>query len=345
MSFRSLAARFFISLSVIPLSMFQAALAQDRSAETFYAGKTITLVLGYPPGGANDTFGRLVVRYLGQFIPGTPRIILQHMPGAGSATAANYIFNAAPRDGTVLGLLVPTIALEERMGVPSVKYKSGEFSWIGRLASAPNITFLWHTSKVKDIKEAFDTESTLAATGSSATNAIYPAVLNRVVGTKFKMVMGYQGSAAAMVAMERGEIEGHSPTLDTLTSLHPDWIEQKRVNIVVQYLLRRHPDMSDVPTAVELARNEQQRQVLEFAVSAGDIGKYIISTPGLANHLKEALRKAFDQMVSDPQFQDEARQQRVGLAPMSGAELEQIVRGVANAAPEVAGQLKSFYPH
>ena len=338
------------SLQVLAVVCVMAATASRAQAqgrdgsETFYAGKTITFILGYPPGGANDAFARLAARFLGQQIPGSPRVVLQHMPGAGSTTAANYLFNAAPRDGTALALLVPTLPLEERMGVATVKYRSAEFSWIGRLASAPNITFMWHASKVKNIDDALSIESTLAATGSSATNAIYPSLLNAVVGAKFRMVMGYQGSGAAMLAMERGEIEGHSPTLDTLTTVHPDWLGQKKVNIVVQYLTARNRELPEVPTALEIATSDIQRSILKLAVSSGDIGKYVVSTPGLPAERLALLRDSFARMVRDPRFQEEARQQRLGLDPLAGDELSSLVRSVVAAPSDVADEVRKVYP-
>ena len=342
--FARIARRLLEGLALVWLTAASGAQAQD-AADNFYANRTITFILGYPPGGANDAFARLATRFLGQHIPGSPRVVLQHMPGAGSTTAANHLFNAAPRDGTTLALLVPTLPLEERMGISTVKYRSAEFSWIGRLATAPNITFLWHGAKVKNIADALTIESTLGATGASATNAIYPSLLNRVVGAKFRIVMGYQGSGAAMLAMERGEIEGHSPTLDTLTSVHPDWLEQKKVNIIVQYLTARNRDLSDVPTALEVATSDAQRSILRLAVSSGDIGKYIVSTPGLPAGREALLRDSFTRMVRDPRFQEEARQQRVGLDPLSGDELSVLVRGVVAASPEVADEVRKVYPH
>ena len=310
----------------------------------FYQNRTITLILGYPPGGANDAYARLVTQFIGQHIPGAPKVILQHMPGAGSNIAANYIYNSAPNDGTVLGLLVPTLPLEERLGLSTARFKTANFSWVGRLAPAPNITFMWHTSSVRTIADAFDRESTLGATGNIATNAIYPALLNNLLGTKFKIVLGYQGSGPAMIAMERGEIEGHSPTLDTLTALHPDWIAEKKVNIIVQYSLKRHSELPDAPTALELAKTETQSRVLQLVGASGDIGKALLSTPDLPPARLAALRKAFQAMLEDPEFQIQARRQRITISAMPGEELGAIVKNVAASPDAVVAEVKQFYP-
>jgi len=321
-----------------------AAVAAAQPAENFYRGKTVTMVIGYPPAGANDVYARMVARHIGKHIAGNPNVVPRNMPGAGSLIAANHIFNVAPRDGTVLGLLVPTLPLEEALGASAVRFKSAGFHWIGRLAPAPNITFIMATSPVKAIADAFNKTAVLGATGRSATNAIYPTVLNNVLGTKFKVVTGYQGSAAAMLAMERGEVEGHSATYDTLKTVHADWLAQKKVNVVVQYSLRRHPELKDVPTTVELARNPEQAQILRAVSSASEIGKFVLTTPETPADRVQALRQAFDAMVKDPDFIADAQKLRIELGPLPGAELQQIVAEVAGMAPDIIAKVKAIYP-
>ena len=169
-------------------------------------------------------------------------------------------------------------------------------------------------------------------------------MLNNVLGTKFKVVTGYQGSAAAMLAMERGEVEGHSATYDTLKTVHPDWLAQRKVNVVVQYSLRRHPDLKDVPTTVELARNPEQAQILRAVSSASEIGKFVLTTPETPADRVRALRQAFDAMVKDPEFIADAQKLRVELGPLPGAELQQIVAEVAGMAPDIIAKVKAIYP-
>ena len=235
--------RMRITWPLAALLLIPCAIAQAQPVESFYRGKSINLIIGYPPAGANDVYARMVARHLGRHIPGNPTIVPRNLPGAGSLLAASRIFNTEPKDGTTLGLLVPTIPLDEKLENPAAKYRAADFNWIGRMAPAPNVTFIMATSAVKTIGDAFDKVAVLGATGRSATNSIYPTVLNNVLGTRFKIVNGYEGSAAAMIAMERGEVEGHSSTYDSVKAVHPDWITDKRVNIVVQYSLRRHPSL------------------------------------------------------------------------------------------------------
>ncbi|MDB5597305.1 MAG: tripartite tricarboxylate transporter family receptor [Hyphomicrobiales bacterium] len=314
-----------------------------QSVEQFYAGKTMELIVGYPPGGSNDVYGRAVARHLGRHIPGSPNIIFRNMPGAGSILAANHIYNVAPKDGTVLGLLAATNTIDEKLGAVGVKFETTKFTWIGRVASSVNITAMWHTSKIMTIADAMMTESTLGATGSGSTVYVYPNVLNRVVGTKFKMVMGYGGSSEAMLAMERGEVDGHSTSLEAYKSAHPEWLRDKKVNVLVQYALKRHPDLPDVPTCVELARSPEEAGILKAVVNATEIGKAILSTPGVPADRREALRTAFMEMTVDPEFISELEKMRVELTPMSGAELEKLVAEVGNISPSVLEKIKAVY--
>ena len=315
-----------------------------QSVEEFYRGKTINFIIGYPTAGAPDVYARLVARNLGKHIPGRPAIVARNMPGAGSLLAANHLFNVAARDGTTLGLTSPTIPLEETLGAPASKYKASQFNWIGRLATNPNVTFIMNTSPVKTIKDAFDKVAILGATGRSSTNAVYPTVLNNVLGTKFKIVMGYEGTAAAMLAMERGEVEGHSATYDGLKTQHPDWIADRRVNIVVQYLLKRHPELPDVPTSAEVASTPDQAVVLRTVSSASEIGKFVLTTPEVPANRVAALRRAFDAVVHDPAVLAEAQRLRIEIDPMTGADLQKIVSEVQSIAPDVVERVKAIYP-
>jgi tripartite-type tricarboxylate transporter receptor subunit TctC len=196
--------------------------ADAQSVEAFYRGKTINFIIGYPTAGANDSYARTVARHIGKHIPGNPTVIPRNMPGAGSLIAANHLFNVAPKDGTVLSLLAATVPLEEALGTSNVKFKSAQFNWIGRMSSSINVTIMNASSPVKSIQDAFDKESVLGATGRSATPTVYPSVLNNVIGTKFKIVMGYEGSVACMLAMERGEVDGHSTSWDGVKSARGD---------------------------------------------------------------------------------------------------------------------------
>ncbi|MPZ37949.1 MAG: hypothetical protein GEU95_07770 [Rhizobiales bacterium] len=314
-----------------------------QSVEAFYRGKTVTVIIGYPPAGANDLYARAVARHIGKHIPGNPTVVPRNMPGGGSLLAANHIFNVAPKDGTTLGLIVPTAPLEERLGASNVRFKAAQFNWIGRLAPTPNVTFTNASSPVKTIKDAMQREAVLGATGRSSTVAIYPLSLNHIVGTKFKLVMGYTGSAAAMLAMERGEVEGHSTTWDGVKSRAGHHLRDKTINILVQYGIKRHPELPDVPTSLELGRTPAEVEALRVFANASDVGRFIFSTPETPADRIQALRRAFDAMVKDPEFKADLKTQKLELGPLAGEELQQLVAEVANVAPATIERVRAIY--
>ncbi len=197
--------------------------ALAQTPEQFYKGKSIDMIIGYPPAGSNDVYARLVARHLGKHIPGNPSIVPKNMPGAGSFLALAHVYNIAAKDGLTIGIGAPTSALDEKLGTQGVRFKTAEMNWIGRVDSLVNMVFLWHTSPVKTFADAQKMESKLSGTGIGSTVSVYPLVTNNVLGTKFKLIMGYKGSAEAQLAVERGEVEGHSTSWTAVKVGHPDW--------------------------------------------------------------------------------------------------------------------------
>ena len=313
------------------------------AVEQFYKGKNIDLIIGYPPGGSNDVFARFVARHMGKYIPGNPNIVLRNMPGGGSLLAANHIYAVAPKDGTVLGIVSPTAPLDEKLGNKAVKYESTKFFWIGRVTTAANPLMVWHNQPFTSWKDALTTEITLSATGTGSTVSVYPTVLNNVLKTKFKLVMGYKGSGESMLAMERGEVAGHSTAWEALKTQHPDWITGKKVRILVQFALTRHHEMSDVPTAVEVAETAEQKAILTAVLNATAIGKPFFTTPGVPAERVEALRRAFDKMVKDKEFAAEFARAKVDLIPLSGEALQKLVEDLGNMPPDLLAKVKANY--
>jgi tripartite-type tricarboxylate transporter receptor subunit TctC len=333
------------SLAAISGALIAGAASQApaQTPEQFYKGKSLDFVIGYPPGGSNDTFGRLVARHLGKYIPGKPNIIPKNTPGAGSFLAVNQIFNVAPKDGSVIGIGAPTLALDEKLGTQGVRFKTAEMSWIGRVDSLINIVFTWKTSPVKTFADATKIESTLSGTGAGSTVSIYPTVMNNVFGTKFKLVMGYKGSNEAMLAVERGEVEGHSTSWTALKVAHPDWIRDGSVSVLVQFALNRHPELPDIPTAVDLARNDEERAIMRAIMNAAEVGTAFFTTPGVPADRLVALRRAFDAAMKDPDLLSEAQKMRVAVSPMTGEDLQKLVAEVSNLSPELLEKVRAAY--
>jgi tripartite-type tricarboxylate transporter receptor subunit TctC len=318
--------------------------ASAQTPEQFYKGKTIDFEIGYATGGSNDAYARLLASHLGKHIPGTPNVVPRNAPGAGSFLAVNRIFNTSPKDGTVIGLGAPTLALDEKFGSQGVRYKTAELNWIGRVDSLINIVMMWKTSPVKTIADAQRLESTLGATGAGSTASIYPTVLNNVLGTKFKLVMGYQGTNEAMLAVERGEVDGNSTAWSAVKVAKPDWIRDKSVTIIVQFGLERHPELPDVPTAVELARNDAERQILRAIFNASEVGTSFFTTPGVPADRLAALRRAFDATMQDPEFLAEAQTVRLGVSPMTGEGVQKLVGHVSDLSPALLEKVRAVYP-
>lgn len=317
--------------------------ASAQSPEQFYKGKTIEFLIGYAPGGSNDAYSRLVSNHIGKHIPGNPTVVPRNMPGAGSFLAVNRIYSVAPKDGTVIGLGAPTMAIDEKLGNQGIRFKTSELNWIGRVDSLINIIMMWKTSPVKTIADAQKTESTLSSTGAGSTSSVYPAVMNNVLGTKFKLIMGYKGSNEAMLALERGEVEGHSTAWSAVKVAQPDWIRDKNINILVQFALKRHPELPDVPTAIEFGRDDEERQMLSAIMKASEIGTSFFTTPGLPADRLDALRRAFDATMKDPAFLAEAEKLRLTVGPMTGEQVQKLVAEVTDLSPPLTEKVRAAF--
>jgi tripartite-type tricarboxylate transporter receptor subunit TctC len=332
------------ALTIAVALVMPAQTADAQSVEDFYRGKQLSMIIGYPTGGSNDIYARAVARHIGKHIPGNPSVVPRNMPGGGSLIAANHVFNIAPKDGTILSLIAPTIPLEERLGAPNVRLKVTQFNWIGRVAPSVNATFVMDTIPVKIIQDTYKREILLGASARTSTVALYPMVLANVIGVKFKMVMGYKSSSTAMLAMERGEVEGHSTSMEIVRALHSDWLRDKKITMLVQYSLKRHPELPDVPMSWELGRNDEEKQILRIVANATEVGKMILSTPETPADRIRALRRAFDATMKDPAFLSDLKASRVDVGPLPGEELQELVAEVANVSPAIIDKVKAIYP-
>ena len=339
--------RHFRTLNIIGAGLIlivaTAGKAPAQTPEQFYKGKNFDVVIGYPPGGSNDTFARLIARHIGKYIPGNPSVVPRNMPGAGSFLAVNQMYNVFPKDGSAIAIGAPTLALDEKLGTSGVRFKTAEFNWIGRIDSLINIIFMWKTSPVKTFADAQKTEATLSGTGAGSTVSIFPTVMNNVFGTKFKLVMGYRGSNEAMLAVERGEVEGHSTSWTAVKIAHPTWLPEKTITILVQFALKRHAELSDVPTAVELARNDEERKILSAIMAATEVGTAFFTTPEAPADRVTALRRAFDATMKDSEFLSEAQKLKVGISPMTGEELQKLVASVSDLSPALLEKVRAAY--
>jgi tripartite-type tricarboxylate transporter receptor subunit TctC len=312
---------------------------QADPVEDFYKGKTISLIIGLGAGGGYDLSARLVAQHLGDFIPGHPTIVPRNMPSAGSIAAAEYVFNVAPRDGTVLAMFQPTFVLE-KMTDRARKYEPQRFTFIGRVDTSVLVGLVWHTSPAQTLEDAKKTEVILSANAAAGTSATIPWALNRLIGTKFKVVVGYESSAGMGLAMERGEAHGNGSTSWDYLETKREWLDEKKVKILYTIALDRFSKLPDVPTILELTSDEHARNVLKMIASTSSIGRAILSTPDVPKERADALRRAFDEMVKDPKFVADAAKRRLGVDPAPGVELEKMVSDVTSQPDEVVEAMK-----
>src|SRR5262249_4625543 len=237
-------------------------LAPVRAEEPFYKGKTLSVIIASNASGGYDTYGRLLARFLPRFLPGNPTVVAQNMPGAAGLRGANYIYSVAPKDGTVIGIFDQAVFLDQLLGIPGLRGDVRQFNWIGRMLSNSAILFAWHTAAVKKIEDAFTHELIVAASGSSS--RLNWTALNVLAGTRFKLLTGYEGPAQAKIAMERGEIEALSLPWGVLRAENPDWLNEKKINLLLQTGIEKNPGLSDLPRMVDLGRTEGDRKVLEI---------------------------------------------------------------------------------
>ncbi len=314
--------------------------AAQQSVEDFYRGRKIDLIIGYSPGGTYDLYARLVARHLGHHIPGRPLIVPRNMPGAGSRTAATWVYSLAPRDGTVLATADQSLALQQAAGDTRLQFDTAKFIYIGNPNVENNTTVTWHTSGVKTIEDAKRREVTMGATGGS-TSSQYPKAMNALLGTKFKIILGYPGGNDINLAMERGEVEGRgSNSWASWKATRPHWIAEKKINILVQIGFKKAPDLPDVPLLMDLGANQDDRALLRILSSSTQIGRPIFTSPGVPPERVAALRKAFDAMVRDPAFLAEARQLNVEIEPVSGEDMQKLVAEIIAIPREQKERLK-----
>lgn len=316
------------------------ALALPTAADDFYKGKSLTMIVGSGPGGGYDLFGRLVARNLGRHLPGEPAIVAQNMPGAGSITAANHVYNRAPRDGTVLGIVSPSIALIDALQQDGVRFEAAKFNWVGRVASLINVTFTMSSAKVKTAADILKEQSLIAGISASSPQSLNVRVLIAVLGAKFKQVTGYADGNATLLAAERGEVDGATVSWSTLRASRADWLRDKKINVLVQYTMERSRELPDVPAAIELARTPEERQILALYVNGADVGYSIMTTPETPAERVATLRKAFQAMIADPQLLDEVKKLGAEFDPMSGERVQKLIAETVAIPPEVREKAK-----
>ncbi len=335
--------RVFSLLAALPALSLVASPAGAQSVEEFYRGKTITMTVGTSPGGDYDLRMRMVSRHIGKHIPGNPTVIASNMPGAGQMLVANWLASVAPKDGTVIVALSQNMAVNQATGASGVKYDVRQFNWIGNTTDSPNVINAWHTTGIKTIQDVMQRELVVGATGTASGSYLYPYALNQLVGTKFKIVTGYPGGNDINLAMERGEVGGRgSNSWASWKATRPQWLAEKKIVILVQVGVKRNADLPDIPTMQDLAKNDLDKRVLTFISVDTAISRPLVTNGGVPRERVEALRRAFDATMKDPEFLAEAAKSQTDISPMTGEEAQKIAESTIATAPDVLARANAL---
>jgi tripartite-type tricarboxylate transporter receptor subunit TctC len=323
------------------LALFAAAAARADSVADFYKGRTINVLIGVNVGGGYDFEARLLARFMRAHIPGNPVLVPQNLIGAGGIKMANYLYSIAPQDGTAIGMFPNTLVAAQAVGTEGVQYDANRFSWIGSITTSPVTLAVWHAAGVQTIAAARVREIVVAASNKGAITYTFPRMLNEFLGTKFKIVSGYQGNSTMTVAMERGEVEGVTNSWDSWKSFNPAWIADKKIKVLVQ-TEPKSGDLADVPSVQELARNADDRKVIQLIVSGDALGKPVATSPNVPSERVKALRDAFDATMRDPAFLEAAAAARTEINPIYGMELQATVEKVLATPRNLAERAKQI---
>jgi tripartite-type tricarboxylate transporter receptor subunit TctC len=320
--------------------------AEARAQPDFYAGKQISLLIGTTPGGGYDAYGRLLARHISRHIPGQPAVVAKNMPGAGGLAAANYLYNRAPKDGTEILTVQNGVPFERLFYTLSPDGKNAlfdatKFGWIGSATQTVFVTVTWHASGVRTLKDAMVKETILGASGPGADSYILAMLSNNLLGTKFKVVLGYAGATEVSLAVENGEVQGEAgKDWTTLTATKPQWIRDRLINILVQMGMRAHPDIKDVPMAIELARSPQDRQLMELVFTKYSMARPFLTAPDVPPERLALLRRAFDATLSDPVVVAEATKLGMELSPVRGEDVEAMVARMMATPDDLAARAR-----
>ena len=309
-----------------------AARAQETGA--YYAGKTISIIVGFGAGGGYDLYARLLSRHLGAHIPGQPTVIVQNMEGAGGVRAANHVYSVAAKDGTVIAAVNQGAAMFQMLGGKGAQYNPAKFQWLGSMASSNNTVYVWSTSGIKTIDDARKREVSMAGSGVISDANIYPAILNAIAGTKFKIINGYAGTNESNLALERGEVEGRGGgAYSSLVSTRPLWLKNRQITVLAQVGTEKEADLPDVPLLTDLATNEEDLQIAKLVTLPVSIGYNFWLSPDVSPDLVKILSRAFSAAMKDPELIESAKKQSLDIRPKTAEELTRMLQD-ASRIPE-----------
>ena len=314
--------------------------AAAQTVASFYSGKTINMLIGFTAGGAYDLYARTVARFMGRYIPGNPNIVAQNMPGAGSLKAVNYLYNAAPKDGTAIGHFAPGVLFERLLGRPSAEagqFEATRFTWLGNVSKEVSVCGFMASTGIMTWHDMQTKPSIIAASGGGAESDVFPTVLHNMFNLPLKLVTGYPGGAEMVLAMERHEVDGRCGwSWTSVLSRNKGLLDSKQIYLTLQIALQKdkHPALQDVPVIVDITDDPAKKAALRLIVSRQDIARPFAAPPDVPPDRAKALREAFDATMKDPDFLAETSRLNLDVAPATGAEVEALIREVYASPPE-----------
>ena len=303
--------------------------------------RTMTLITSTGVGGTYDLIARLVAKHMPKYLPGNPTIIVQNMPGGGNVVATNYLYNAAPKDGTYIAVLNDAIPLHQVIDGRGVRYDADKFNWLGSPGDRNSVTFVRSDAGIKTIEDVTKKEVALCGSGVGSSIVVYPTAVNKLVGTKFKIVLGYKSSSEVFLAMERGEIQARSVGLTSVLVDYPSWVAEKRIVFLFQTGAKRDPMLPDIPLMTELGKTEEHRQILRLISSPTLLGQPYTAPPGIPAARLAVLRRAFMQTMQDKDFVADTQRARYSISPIGGEEIARIVHETITASPSVIANARA----
>jgi tripartite-type tricarboxylate transporter receptor subunit TctC len=309
-------------LLVVLLGAITPAHADDVA--DFYRGRNVSMVIGYTAGGGYDLYARLLARHMSKHIPGNPTIVPQNMPGAGSLKAANYIYSLAPKDGATIGTAARSMATDPLLG--ESKFDPREFTWVGSTTSETSVCAMWQTSPVKTWGDMFGKTFTMGGSAPGSEPDVFTLLLKNVFGAHVRLVTGYPGGNDINLAIERGEVDGRCGwSWSSIKSQRSEWLKDKKISILVQLAMTKHPDLPDVPLLLDFAKSEEQRQIVRLVLASLVVGRPFFAPPGIPADRKMALRKAFDDTMKDETFREEAAKLDLEIEPVTAAAIDDLL--------------------
>ena len=328
-------------LALVMTLVASSASAQQEDMAAFFRGKTLRLMVGIGVGSGYDINARLLARHMAAYIPGQPTIIVQNQPGAGSLTMTNALYNSGPFDGTVMGASfngMPTTPLLQPAGV---RFDPNKLIWLGSTNRETQVTYVWHTVPVERLDELRTKELVVGAQAPGSTQYDYPMLVNHLFGMKFKVVTGYQSTSKINLAMESGEVHGTLANWSTLKALSSHWLTEKKVKLIAQWALHKHPDLAEVPFVLDLAGSDADRQALLLALARLEYGRPFFLPPNVPQARVEALRRAFDATMKDAAYLAEADKLKVDIEPLTGEQVAALVEQISRTPVDTVARVRA----